>query len=529
VTPLDEQGKRFASLLFARYEFVGLLGKGGFASVYKVRSAALGRFEALKVLNEARTSESDFAERFRHEARIAASLEHPSIVKVFEFGEVGGYFWYSMQLVEGPTVARELQIRGRLDAEKALRIAIPILDALDYAHVRGVVHRDVKPDNIILDEWDRAYLMDFGIAKLDDDVVKTAAGQTFGSPAYLSPEQARGLPLDGRSDVYSLGITLYQMLAGVIPFTSTDRAATVTRRLTEDPEPLSAKVPGIPPALEASVARALARDRDARYASARDMKASLEDLLDEIAPHPRAAARPRVLPSDPRALVPGAWVDAGPSSGSMPTTFESTNPPDVATTLRQTASRRAPWIAAVSVGVPLAALVLYFMTRAPASRTAPAGATAVPRMTAAGSLRPAAAPTETPAPEPTRTPAIALAPAAGPAPPVRVARGETRPHAKEAAAPHPSQPRRAKFPPDVAETAEVTLSPELAAECGGRSIGVSVVVDEAGGLKSTKVISPVSAGCDAAALDALRRYKFKPALDEEGKPIEARFSFAVRF
>jgi len=150
-------------------------------------------------------------------------------------------------------------------------------------------------------------------------------------------------------------------------------------------------------------------------------------------------------------------------------------------------------------------------------------------MTAAGSLRPAAAPTETPAPEPTRTPAIALAPAAGPAPPVRVARGETRPHAKEAAAPHPSQPRRAKFPPDVAETAEVTLSPELAAECGGRSIGVSVVVDEAGGLKSTKVISPVSAGCDAAALDALRRYKFKPALDEEGKPIEARFSFAVRF
>ena len=525
MTPLDEPGKRFASLLSARYEFVGLLGKGGFASVYKVRSAALGRFEALKVLNEARASESGFAERFRHEARIAASLEHPSIVKVFEFGEVGGYFWYSMQLVEGPTVARELKLRGRIDSEKALRIAIPILDALDYAHARGVVHRDVKPDNIILDEWDRAYLMDFGIAKLDDDIVRTVAGQTFGSPAYLSPEQARGLPLDGRSDVYSLGITLYQMLSGVIPFASPDRASTVARRLTEDPAPLSSKVPGLPAALVASVARALARDRDARYASARDMKAVLEDVLDEIAPHSRSAARTPSPAFDPRAVVPGAWLDV-PSSGSMPTTFESTTAPDQATTLRQTASRRAPpWAAAAAVGVPLAALVLYFVMRAPTRRAVPPTVLEVsPRAAAAASPPPAASPT---APEPT-APAIVPPAPAPTAAPVRVAREETRPHAKEAA-PRAPAPRHAKFPPDVAETAEVTLSPELSAECGGRSVGVSVVVDEAGGLKSTKVISPVSAGCDAAALDALRRYKFKPALDEEGKPIEARFSFAVRF
>ena len=520
MTPLDEHGKRFASLLAARYEFLGLLGKGGFASVYKVRSAALGRFEALKVLNDARASESGFAERFRHEARIAASLEHPSIVKVFEFGEAGGYFWYSMQLVEGPTVARELQLRGRLGAEKALRIAIPILDALDYAHARGVVHRDVKPDNIILDEWERAYLMDFGIAKLDDDVVKTAAGQTFGSPAYLSPEQARGLPLDGRSYVYSLGITLYQVLSGVIPFASPDRAATVTRRLTEDPEPLSSKVPGLSAALVASVTRALARDRDARYASARDMKADLEDVLDEIAPHPRSAARAPSAAFDSRAVVPGAWLDV-PSSGSMPTTFDSAPSPDLATTLRQTASRRAPWVAAAAVGVPLAALVLYFVIRAPARRAAPPMAPAFPpRAAAVASPPPAAASPTAP---------VITAPAAAPtAAPARVAREEARPRAKEAA-PRPAVARHARFPPDVAETAEVTLSPELAAECGGRSVGVSVVVDEAGSLKSTKVISPVSAGCDAAALDALRRYKFKPALDEEGKPIEARFSFAVRF
>src|SRR5262249_29668540 len=133
-------------------------------------------------------------------------------------------------------------------------------------------------------EWDRAYLMDFGIAKLDDDVARTAAGHLFGSPAYVSPEQARGQALDGRSDVYALGITLYQMLSGVVPFASADKLATVTRRLTEDPEPLSSKLPEVKPEIERVVMRALARDREGRHPAARDMKADLEAVLGVLAP-----------------------------------------------------------------------------------------------------------------------------------------------------------------------------------------------------------------------------------------------------
>jgi serine/threonine-protein kinase len=521
VLPLDEPGKRFAVLLAPKFEFVGFLGKGGFASVYKARNLTLGRFEAVKVLTESRAGDAEFEERFKREARVAASLEHPSIVKVFEFGEAGGHYWYSMQLVDGPTVARELKIRTRLDEEKALKIAIPILDALDYAHNRGVVHRDVKPDNIILDEWDRAYLMDFGIAKLDDDIAKTAAGHMFGSPAYLSPEQAKGETLDGRSDIYSLGLTLYQMLSGFLPFASSDKVATVTRRLTEAPDPLSAHWPEARPELERVVMRALSRDRERRYPAARDMKSELEAVLAEVIPirGPRAPTMSLAT----AAATPGAWVGDTSASGSMPTSFGlAVDTTGTRARPAEQAARRAPWLAGALAGA-VAALGVYLATRSPAP--------AAPKK-AELEVTHHAPPTAAIAESPTAAPAAAvstLAPTAAAVPPHTQAIRPSRIAAAAAPAPRPTAERRAKFPPDVAEVAEITLSPELSAECAGRSVGMSVVVAEDGSLKTTKVISPVSAGCDAAALDALRRYKFKPALDEDGKPVEARFSFAVRF
>ncbi|HQR46455.1 MAG TPA: serine/threonine-protein kinase, partial [Thermoanaerobaculia bacterium] len=271
--PVDERGRLVAELLGERYEVLGLLGKGGFATVYQVRNRNLERLEALKVLDESRSAESDDTKRFVQEARVVASLEHPAIIRIHDFGNAGGLLWYAMQFVDGPSLAQRLERHGRLHPEEAARIAVPLLDALDYAHARGVVHRDIKPGNVLLDAVGKPTLTDFGIAKVSDGLARTRTGFVLGSPGYLSPEQLRGEELDGRSDLYSLGITLYEMLSSAVPFDSREEVATVVRRLTEDAEPLSRRIPGIDPDLERIVMKSLARDRDARYASAGEMKA----------------------------------------------------------------------------------------------------------------------------------------------------------------------------------------------------------------------------------------------------------------
>ena len=508
-------------LLGGRYEVFGFLGRGGFASVYQVRSASLQRFEALKVLHESHGEDSDFVQRFRQEARVAASLEHPSIVKVYDFGHVEGTLWYSMQFVEGPALSGEIATRGTFAEEAAARIMVPLLDALDYSHARGVIHRDIKPDNVLLDKRGRPFLMDFGIAKIGESLVKTQTGFILGSPAYLSPEQLRGQPLDGRTDVYSLGVTLYQMLAGIIPY-RTENMSALARRLTEDAPPLSGRREGIHPELERIVHRSLERDRDARYANAAEMRDDLEAFLAEV--HPKTT-RVRAVSSESPAPAARPEPDTRPVRPPDP-------PPAVSVPIPIPAPAQRPawlWPATFAVVLAIIALLVgaWLLRRAGTFRTAPAPVpTPAPAPVLAGAATAAPLAVVPTAPAPLATPTALPEPT--PLPRLPRERPARAPVLAKTAPPEETI-RRAKTPPDVLEEATISLTAAQERECGGRVVGVSLVVGEDGSLRSKRVISSASAACDAIALEAVARNRYKAATDEKGRPIEGRFLLSIRF
>ncbi len=514
-------------LLGDRYEVFGFLGRGGFASVYQVRSTSLERFEALKVLHESHGKDSDFARRFRQEARVAASLEHPSIVKVYDFGHVEGMLWYSMQFVDGPSLSEELAKRGTFDAEAAARIVVPLLDALDYSHALGVVHRDIKPDNVLLDKRGRPYLMDFGIAKIGESLVKTQTGFILGSPAYLSPEQLRGQPLDGRTDVYSLGVTLFQLLAGVIPY-RTENMSALARRLTEEAPRLSTKRAGIHPEIERIVSRSLERDRDARYANAAEMRDDLEAFLAEV--HPRTTRARAISSESPAAPARPEAVPRPARAPDEPPAFPSRAP---------VPTRRPAWLWPAIAGLIVAVVAVlaggWFLTRAPAPVATPVptpAQTPAPARAATATMTATAAPLAvSTAPAPTAVPTLVTVarPTALPAPTRLPREAPTRAPALARTAPPPDVTRHARTPPDVAEEATISLTAAQERACGGKVVGVSLVVGEDGSLKSRRVISSASADCDAIALEAVARNRYKAARDERGRTVEGRFLLSIRF
>lgn len=277
----------------SRYEILEPIGAGGYAAVLKVRNLANGRIEALKIATVAPGTDPDALQRFREETRIAAALDHPSIVRVWASGGEGEVLWYSMELVDGPSLASR---RGRrFTSEEAARLGEALADALAYSHARGVLHRDVKPENVLLAADERPKLMDFGIAKSEDSSVRTKTGFLVGSPAYVSPEQLSGTPLDGRTDVYSLGTTLFELLAGRLPFRSRG-IEDLARRLDDDAPPLGKYLSDADPEIERIVGKALARDRRDRYDAA-----SLRDALRAF-----LARRSGAQGADPGAGVPAA-------------------------------------------------------------------------------------------------------------------------------------------------------------------------------------------------------------------------------
>lgn len=232
----DEDLELIRSALGTEYEIIEELGRGGMAVVYRARERSLDRDVAIKVLPVARTFDAELVARFQREARTSASLEHPHIVPIYRVGQKGRINFFVMKYLQGLSLADVLEERGRLEGEEVERLLLEVGEALARAHERGIVHRDVKPDNVIRDEAGRYVVMDFGIAKSVEDQRLTQAGGSIGTPKYMSPEQAKGADLDGRSDFYSLGVVAYHCLAGRVPFEGEDALSTLYSHL-HDPVP----------------------------------------------------------------------------------------------------------------------------------------------------------------------------------------------------------------------------------------------------------------------------------------------------
>lgn len=265
----------------AHYEVTGELGRGGMGVVYKAIDPNIQRPVAIKIIQLdglSKPQASEVKERFLREARAAGKLMHPSIVTIYQAGEDEGLNYIAMEYVDGTTLDEMLKPGEPVEVERALEIAIRVADALDYAHKNGVVHRDIKPANIIVTEDGEVKVMDFGIAKVEGSTL-TREGVMMGSPSYMSPEQVMGAKLDGRSDIFSLGITLYELLTGERPFPG-DTLNTITYRIMRDaPTHPCSLFPALPKEIDGLVMKALEKDRNLRYATAGDFKTALEACL----------------------------------------------------------------------------------------------------------------------------------------------------------------------------------------------------------------------------------------------------------
>ncbi len=267
--------ERLARALGADHSIVGELGRGGFAVVYSVRDLRLNRYLAVKVMRPDLVASPQALERFRREARIAAGLDHPNILPVSFAGEAAGLVYYAMPRVRGQTLRERLRQDGPLPVEEARHVFAEVGRGLHYAHEHGVVHRDVKPANIMLEHSGKVLVLDFGIAKAlsADGGSLSISGVVIGSAEYMSPEQAEGSKdIDRRADIYSLGVVGYEMLAGQTPFGGGDMQQLLAKRREGQPPPdVRGKRSDAPPAFARAITRCLAKDRDARWSSAEEV------------------------------------------------------------------------------------------------------------------------------------------------------------------------------------------------------------------------------------------------------------------
>ncbi|MBW3548488.1 MAG: Stk1 family PASTA domain-containing Ser/Thr kinase [Actinobacteria bacterium] len=302
----DQEQHVFSS----RYELHRRIARGGMADVFLARDSLLDRPVALKVLFPEFATDPSFVQRFRREARAAANLSHPNIVSVYDWGEEDGTYFIVMEYVEGRSLAQIIRDEGRLHPDRAADVTSDIAAALGFAHRNGVVHRDVKPGNVIISPSGQVKVADFGIARaISTQENLTQAGTVMGTAAYFSPEQARGEKVDPRSDVYSLGVVLYEMLTGRPPFTGDSPVAVAYKHVQETPRPPRERNADIPADLDAIVLRAMAKNADDRYPSAEDLRSDLRRFRQGATVE--AATVLAAPAADDRTQAVGAPVDAG--------------------------------------------------------------------------------------------------------------------------------------------------------------------------------------------------------------------------
>jgi serine/threonine protein kinase len=301
----DDKAQSLIGKRLGRFEILSLLGAGGMGEVYLAKDEQLGRRVALKLLPKEFTSHSDRLQRFEREARAASALNHPNIITIHDIGETEGIHFIATEYIEGEMLRRRIG-RGRVPLAEAVEIALQVANALDIAHSAGIIHRDIKPENIMQRPDGYVKVLDFGLAKLTEPKPappsaisqmdtpplskQTTAGMIIGTASYMSPEQARGLKVDKRSDLWSLGVTLYEMVVGKSPFTGQTMTDILVSIVDRQPQPLTQVIPDLPAELERIVMKALAKDCDKRYQSARDMALDLKSLKRQLERSPLFAS-----------------------------------------------------------------------------------------------------------------------------------------------------------------------------------------------------------------------------------------------
>jgi serine/threonine-protein kinase len=396
-----------------RYELERKIGEGGMARVYLGRDTRLNRPIAVKVLHQHYSADSNFLARFHHEAQAAANLRHPNVVDVYDVGQDGDIHYIVMEYVPGQDLKAAILKHGSLPVDQAVSIARAVADGLEAAHRVGLVHRDIKPQNIIVGDHDQVKITDFGIAKSGLSTSATETGVIFGTADYLSPEQARGQTATTASDVYALGVTLYEMLTGRLPFTGDNAVSVAMQHVSQEPPPPRMYNPRIPPQLEALVLRALSKDPAQRPASAREfaqLLARYQSAGDQATVVRPAPPRPNTPPPNQQRNGPAPAPPQPRNPRTSNTRPQPTLPPrPVVSTPPQTAPGIG--LGGVVLGVLLIAgvlgLVVLFMNGTFSDMF---GTAADPTRPAATRVPTAAAPTEVPTAAPTETPAVPMVP-----------------------------------------------------------------------------------------------------------------------
>ena len=297
--------------LGGRYELREPIASGGMAQVWLARDTVLDRTVAAKILHPHLATDAGFVERFRREAIAAARLSHSSIVSIFDTISANGVEAIVMELIEGRTLRAVLDEVGAMPIDEVIHVGISIASALDEAHRAGIVHRDIKPANIMVSSDRRVLVTDFGIAKAGSDSDLTVTGTLLGTAKYLAPEQVTGAKIDPRSDLYSLGVVLFEALTGSVPFRADTDAATALARLHQDPPPVRQLRPNVPPELEAIVAKLMARDPDGRFPRA----SALHEALIRLRANNLPTAPPSSFAPSPNPRTPGGEAPSSISSG----------------------------------------------------------------------------------------------------------------------------------------------------------------------------------------------------------------------